>query len=288
MEHKNNIRYFNTLTTPSGKECKLYEITNKDYLVLLKFLQSENYEYFFKTLDSFIEESIPDLTELNIIDRMYVYIAFCYYNIHPTIPVTHPKIGSTDLELSKILEDIENNYNFDEKIFDITDKIQVKAHYARDFHFENNIPVIDYGTCIKEIKKEKWEKITKENSEQLIETIQTDLAIKIEMFSRKNLSKRINAFNLPMMDPVYVDINSEEIIYLVYSLFKENLQSYYTELYISIHYLKLDKQGFDSLTPVETSIILKAMADDKEKQNKEMKKGSGLSIPSAVNEDSMF
>lgn len=283
-----NIEYYNIITTPSGKEYKLYEIQNKEYIVLLKFLQAENFTGFFETLDKILERSVSDIKELDIIDRMYIYIGFYYYNINPSMPIKHPKLGQAELKLENVLDSIEKSYIQNCKIFKLNDKIEAEVHYARDFYFEDDKPVISYGTCIRKLKVNEWRDISKIESERILDTISTDIGIKIEMYTRNELSAKINIFDLPMMDPVYVDVNSSELIYFVYNLFKENLQNYYTELYISVQYLKMDKQAFDSLTPAETMIILKIMSDDKEKQNKEMKKSSGLAIPSALDEDSMF
>lgn len=283
-----NIEYYNIITTPSGKEYKLYEIQNKEYIVLLKFLQAENFTGFFETLDKILERSVSDIKELDIIDRMYIYIGFYYYNINPSMPIKHPKLGQAELKLENVLDSIEKSYIQNYKIFKLNDKIQAEVHYARDFYFEDDKPVVNYGTCIRKLKVNEWRDISKIESERILDTISTDIGIKIEMYTRNELSAKINIFDLPMMDPVYVDVNSSELIYFVYNLFKENLQNYYTELYISVQYLKMDKQAFDSLTPAETMIILKIMSDDKEKQNKEMKKSSGLAIPSALDEDSMF
>lgn len=282
------IEYYNTLSTPSGKEYKLYEMQNKEYVVLLKFLQAENFSGFFESLDKIIEYSIPDIKDLDIIDRMYVYIAFYYYNISPTMPIKHPKLGPVDLKLENVLNSIEKSYINEHKFFKLNDKIEADVHYARDFYFEEGKPVVNYATCIKRLKVNEWVNVSKQDSERVFDTISTDVGMKIEMHARNELSSKINVFDLPMMEPVYININSQELIYFVFNLFKENLQNYYTELYISVQYLKMDKQSFDSLTPAEAMIMLKIMADDKEKQNKEMKKGSGIAIPSALDEDPMF
>ena len=81
------MRYYNYLTTPSGKKCKLNEITNRDYLILLKFLNGDNYEGFYDKLNSLISETIPDFEDFNIADKAYVYIAFYFYSIKASIGV---------------------------------------------------------------------------------------------------------------------------------------------------------------------------------------------------------
>lgn len=284
-----NTKYYNYLTTPSSIECSLYEITNKDYLVLLKFLQSENYTGFFKCLDTFIKQSIINFDDFSFIDKIYTYIAFVFYNIRPSVSINHPKLGPTDLVLTAILDDIESSYVSKYEILEIAKNIKVKIHYPRFFHFENDEPIVDYDSSIYEIaKNEEWQKISAENSKQLMNVLSTAESSKIEMCARTAFSNKINVFKLPMIDPVYVNTNGPDMIYLVCNLFKENLQNYYTELYIATHYLKMDKYGFDTLTPVEISMILKIMEEDKERQNNQSKNNKGMTIPSNIDEDALF
>ena len=54
-----------------------------------------------------------------------------------------------------------------------------------------------------------------------------------------------------------------------------------------IHYFRIDKQGFDELTPNETSILLSIMEEDKKKQNGESKSGA-INIPANVSDENFF
>ena len=82
--------YYNFLTTPSGKYCEVREILNEDYLILVKFIESENYKGFYNCLDKIIKNDIIDFDNLNIIDKCYVYMAYCMYSIRGVIEVNHP------------------------------------------------------------------------------------------------------------------------------------------------------------------------------------------------------
>lgn len=288
LELQSKIEYYNYFTIPSGGQYILYEIQNKEYVVLLKFLQSENYTAFFNILDNLIEKSIPTFKTFNFIDKVYTYIAFAYYNIHPIVSISHPKLGSTDLPISNILNDIEESYEQNYIEFEITKSIKVAIHYPRRFYFEDKNPIVDYSTAIHKIAKNGvWQDLSAENSSLLSETLETSIASEIEHIARTSFSKQINAFRLPLMEPVYINTNSAEILYLVCNLMKENLQNYYTGLYVMVHYFKMDKSGFDSLTPSETSILLKIMEEDKQKQSKDSKTG-GMTIPSAISDENLF
>ena len=56
---------------------------NREYLVLLKFLNGDNYKGFYKALDTLIKESIDCFDTLDICDKAYIYIA--YYLFQPTL-----------------------------------------------------------------------------------------------------------------------------------------------------------------------------------------------------------
>lgn len=289
METSNKLRYYNYLTTPSGKYCILYEIKNSEYIILLKFLQSENLSAFFNSLDILIEESIPDFKSFNIVDKSYIYLAFCFYNIRSSISIKHPKLGPSELPLTKILDSIENVYIKEPKRLKINDNIEIEYHYPITYTIENENIICNYDTCVSRIAKNNvWQDLTHEESSKLLDVLDTAKASKIENSARLDFSAKFNAFDLPLMEPVMVDINSSNILYLIYNVYSENLESFYTQMYLMGHYMRMDKPAFDSLTPIESSMLLNIMAEDKEKQNKDAKKSGGITIPSNVEQDAFF
>lgn len=86
--------YYNFLTTPTGRYCEVKEILNKDYLVLVKFIESENYKAFFEALNELVLRDIPDFDEFNIVEKCYVYMAMCMYSVKGTLDVVNTTIGS--------------------------------------------------------------------------------------------------------------------------------------------------------------------------------------------------
>lgn len=87
------IRYYNTLTLPSGEPCTINEITNEEYLVLVKFMESDNKREVFRILDTIIKETVPSFDGLDIINKAYLYLAFVFYNIKGVVMVNNPNIA---------------------------------------------------------------------------------------------------------------------------------------------------------------------------------------------------
>lgn len=94
------MEYHNFLTTPSGKYCTLHEITNAEYLVIVKFLESDNKEEALRVLDSHIKETVSDFDDFDIIDKAYVYMAFIFYNIRGYIQYKNNKLGNQRIPIT--------------------------------------------------------------------------------------------------------------------------------------------------------------------------------------------
>lgn len=133
------MKYYNYLTTPSGEYCTLNEITNEEYMLLLKFIESDNKVEVFRVLDGFIKETIPNFDEFDIINKAYIYIAFIFYNIKATVSVQSERMGQQEVGLEMILNNLEQGYS--KGLFiecDINDSISIICSYPKSFYIENN------------------------------------------------------------------------------------------------------------------------------------------------------
>ena len=63
------MRFNVKIKLPSGKERRVQELSNKDYLTIIKFAENKDYE----GLNLFFEDIILD-PDLNIFDRLYILI----------------------------------------------------------------------------------------------------------------------------------------------------------------------------------------------------------------------
>ena len=100
----------NYLTTPSGRYCEIEELPNKVYFILVKYLQAQDYKKFFSILNETIKKDIPNFDDFDIVDKVYVYVAQCMYSIRGSIDVNNNQIGSQEVQLGLILNNIETSY----------------------------------------------------------------------------------------------------------------------------------------------------------------------------------
>jgi hypothetical protein len=85
--------YKNYLTTPSGRYCEISELVNADYLILIKYLQAEHFSAFFKCLTEIVKRDLPDFDDYDIVEKCYIYFAYCMYSIRATITVHNMHLG---------------------------------------------------------------------------------------------------------------------------------------------------------------------------------------------------
>lgn len=270
------IEYYNYLSTPSGKRYNLKELTNKEYLVLLKFLNGENYKGFYNALDKLILESIPDFLSLDICDKAYIYIAYYFYSIRSSIAIKGEKIDSIEVPLNYMLDSIETNYIKD--IIDIKfHSWKAKIHYPTKFIFdEENTLLIDFLSGLRSIENIE---ITSEQLESLRKSTPTKLINEVEHEIKKNLSLEVEvAKNLPGVQNIVENILNPSIFYSIAFIYKELLDNFYNMQYLLSHYVRVDWESLLNMTPIETTILYKNFIEDKEKQNEKSKGGGKLNV----------
>lgn len=267
------LEYYNYLTTPSGNNFTLKEISNKDFLVLLKFLNGDNYKGFYKALDILISKSIPEFNELDICDKAYIYIAYYYYSIRSCIAIKSEKFDSIEVPLTIMLDSIEEKYNKEYISFELDNRI-INIHYPRILLFDdNNQILVDLLSSIKSIN-------TLDISIQNIEALRKAMPIKmineIEYNVQKNFSLIVDIVkNVSGVENIKEDILNGSLFYSIAFIYKDSLENFYNMLYLLCHYVRVDWQSLLLMTPVETTILYKNFIEDKEKQNEKNKNKNG-------------
>lgn len=259
------------MSTPSGKHYNLKELTNKEYLVLLKFLNGENYKGFYNALDSLILESIPDFISLDICDKAYIYIAYYFYSIRSSISIKGEKIDSVEVPLNFMLDSIENNYNKEDIVIKFHNW-NAKIHYPTKLLFdEENTLAIDFLSGLRYIESVQ---ITPDQLDSLRKSTPTKLINDIEYEIKKNLSLEVEvAKNLPGVQNIVENILNPNIFYSIAFIYKELLENFYNMQYLLAHYVRVDWESLLNMTPIETTILYKNFIEDKEKQNDKTKGG---------------
>lgn len=263
---KVQLRYHNFLITPSGKKVDLYEITNENYSVLIKFCNARDYEGFFNALDQLISESIPDFNEFNFIDKIYIYIAYCFYSIHDSIIYKSNFLIEIDISLNKILDNIEAAYTSIKSKYNLTDNIIADISIPRNFSFVDNQPVIDYISALDSINGYVFK--NNEERKQFVENIAVKYSAKLEQVIRKNCIIECGLFN---SEGDKINLIAPELLQIVFRIYSEPLEEYYKILYYNFEYLKMSIDTFNKLTPRENRIIFRQFIEDKERQAEEQR-----------------
>lgn len=260
--------YYNYLTTPSGRYCILNEISNREYLILLKFLQSDNYRGFFENLNEKIKTTIPDFEDFDIVDKCYVYLTLCAYSIRSVVKVSNSFIGDQDVELTLMLHNIEKSYQNKKIDFKINDKLKITLGNPKKFYVdENNDITIDYLSNIISINDKI---IDEDNKEKLMEKLPTKLKLKIEEHVINNLKEKFDIFENIPMNKLELPLFRFPLIMNIASIYKMGLKSFYDFMYMCMRHVKMTFEGFMELSYMETDIILKTCIEEKQEESKRM------------------
>ncbi len=270
--------YYNYLTVPSGKECILKEMKNEEYLILMKFLNGDNYKGFYNALDSLIKESIPDFDELNLCDKAYVYIANYYYSVKNEISIKGEKVDTVSLPLIIILDEIEKKYQKDLLKFDFLGH-NSQIHYPKFLMFDNNDSIlIDYTSGLIEVDDIKL------SPDQLI-ILNKHTPIKILNELINEIKKKYNfeifiSNGIPGIKELKDNMLNPSFFYSIAYIYKDLLENFYNMQYMACHYIRVDWNSILKMTPLELSILYKNFIEDKEKQNDASKKNRRGTISS--------
>ena len=273
-----NIKYYNYCTVPSGKEYYLNELTNKDYLILLKFLNGENLKGFYNTLDLLIKDSIPEFDSLDICDKAYIYIVYYYYSVRSSISLKADKFDSVEVPLTILLDSLEQGYK-KEHIKCSFHNWSADVHYPTKLIFDdNNTILIDYLSSLRAVATVP---INAENLEQLRTQTSTKILSDLEYEVQQNLSYKVDiSKNIPNSTDISDDVLSPGIFYSISYIYKDLLENFYNMQYLMTHYIKVSWDSLLNMTPLESSILYKNYIQDKEKQN-EAAKNKTPSLPTS-------
>ena len=243
-------------------------------MVLLKFLNGENYKGFYNALDKLISESINDFEKLDLCDKVYIYIAYYFYSIRTTISLKSEKFDSVEVPLTMLLDSIENNYKknlIEAKFYNWNAKI----HYPTTISFdEPDVIVVDLLSSLRyieglEIKSEQIEDIRKSTPTKVLNDFNYEVSNKISLVV--DIAK-----DIPNTENITENILKPGLYYTIAFIYKDLLDNFYNMQYLLTHYVRISWDSILELTPIETTILYKNFISDKEKQNDN--KGGSINV----------
>lgn len=266
------MEYINYLTTPSGRYCQVKDITNGDYLILVKYLQSQNYSKFFECLNQIAKRSIPNLDQFDIVQRCYLYMAMCMYSVRATISVTNKMIGNQEIPLSTILNNIESCYTRDFIVqYELKKGVVLKFSYPKKFQYEGEIPSIDYFSGLigyNDVILNQQQKKTLKGK------LDTKTLMFIDDFLREKCISICDLFYGVPMNKFEINIFGQSMISNTMGIFKFPLQSFYKIMYTTIKHIKMSYTDFLKISHLQASIILKYAVQESSKMSQQAKEGN--------------
>ena len=267
------MQYTNYLTTPSGRYCQVRDINNEQYLILVKFLQAENYRNFFKCLNQIVKKSIPDFESFDVVQKCYVYIAMCMYSIRGSISVNNKMIGNQEIPIALILNNIESQYIPNLTIqYQIFDGYVLQFGYPTQFNFQGQTPIVDFYSGLRSMNGKT---LKQEQKIALKNKLGTKNLSFIDDILRQKMSTKSNIFQGVPMNNFQINIVSESLISNVVGFYKMNQQSMYQIMYTMIKHLRMSYSDFMKISFLESTILMNICAQENKKIAQESKgKGS--------------
>ena len=272
--------YYNFLTTPSGIYCEVKDILNEDYLVLVKFIESENYKGFFDCLNELVTRDIPNFSDFNIVDKCYVYMAYCMYSIRGVIEVNHTQLKNQQIALSLIINNIEEFYVSKTFDYEIKKGMVLTFGIPTSFTIEDKIPVIDWFSGL---QKFNGKDLTNEQKEQLRGLLKSKDLLAIEQEAREVFQMDGDLFQGVPMNEMKMNLCSESLILNCLFFYKYPLEGFYAEMYSCCKHLKMSFSDFMKRSHIEIEMFLSFAKKENEEMSK--KDSTGLGRMSQMMED---
>lgn len=261
------------LDLPSGKEVRIPELKNGNYLTILKYCQNEDYE----GLNNFFEKLYltPDL---NIFDRFFLLLYIRKMFVSSKLEFVGKDEANVSYYIDDILSRLINNYVDDER--DITyNNIHIKVGIPKCSYF-NSIDEMLQGaiTTVRFGDNEiDFATLSNEDKCSILRRLPSQIFVQLQEYI-DDLSERL--FDLTIINEneefeiseIKVNLLSNGILYFITSIFKYDLIAFYEMLYNYNQFVSKGADNFFKLTFNEVKLLLNIHSDRIEQENEKIKR----------------
>lgn len=270
----------NTFTTPTGRQCQLQQMCNEEYMILVKYLQNDDYKNFYNCLFEFVKRDIPDFDECDIVEKCYIWFALCLFSIRCSIEVNNSILGSQEVFINQILDNLESQYIADKTVdYKINDNYVLTFGYPTSFYFDEGYPIIDFYSGLKKLNNEN---ITDEQKQLLRMKLPTKHISAIEGILRQNFNHEVDLLDGVPMNALKINAFGEGLLANVISFYRMPLDVFYKMMYASIRHMRMSYSDYMKVTPIEVTILLKEIAEENRQEAEQAKKGNLNTISNIV------
>lgn len=260
---------------PSGKNIRINELKNKDYLVILKYCENldlEGLDEIFNIL--FFKEELS----LDIIDKFYLLLTVRMLFIEPDLIFADASSNSIKYSISNILEKIDHFENDFERVINVQD-FTVTLGLPNIIYFKDVSAI--YNSTIKTIIYKNnvinFSTLSNEEKEQVLAHMPNTI------FS--HINKHITLISQQLKDFVIIDKNehfniaevntniiSNEFMSFILSIFSTGLKNFFELLYAFSTKIQIGGPTFYDLSPLDSRVIINIYNKDITDQNNELQK----------------
>lgn len=218
-----------------------------------------------------MKEGVEFYDELDIVDKAYLMIGFCLYNIRPRVQVMQVNLGPTDLPLTLLLDNIEKAYKRDMVVECQSGKLTFKASYPRKYEVEDGEIQVDYLDGIKSVVMDGKEyRLSEQEKQTLFKKMSGKDLLILSNEIQENLSIVVNLAEGVYISGFTTNIVSPSLFHIALSAIKLPLEEFYNLEYIMVQHVRIGRGDYMDMSPIECSILLNKFVEEKKKQNEEM------------------
>ena len=260
------------ITLPSGKQCRVNELNNRDYLTIIKFAQNEDYAGLSQMFDNLFIE--PDM---NIFDRFYLLIYIRMMFIEGSISLT---VGDrqVELQLATILDKLEASYVDLETTFEyngievVLDIPCVTFYNSVDDFFISTIKSVKIAG-----KVLTFNMLSSIEQAEVIDNLPAPILDYITKYIGTIKSNLLDITLIEANEDVGVerasiDVIGNGVIQFVTNIFSTNLESFYSLIYSFQNTILPGSNLFFEISPIESKIILNAHSKRVKEENEKLQK----------------
>ena len=244
------------IVLPSGRKCRVEELTNKEHLAIIKFAQNDDLVGISRFFDELFIE--PDM---NIFDRFYllIYVRMLFIEGSISLNVDDKQV---DVQLSTVLDKLESNYvdletKFTDGGIEVTLDLPCISYYENvDDLFIATIKNVRIADSVVEFNT-----LSNEEQVQVMDNLPASMFQHIKRFIQ---TIQDNLLDIALIDEdqsiglerISIDIIGNGVMQFISNIYSTDLSSFYKLIYMFQNTIMPGSNLFFELSPIETKIIL--------------------------------
>jgi hypothetical protein len=260
---------------PSGRSIRIPELKNKDFFIILKFCENEDFE----GLNSFLNKIFfKGLEDIDIIDKFYALLLVRMIYVDPEIIFFDKNNSTVNFSIQNILEKIDLFERDYDKVYNIN-KFKIELGLPNLLYFENLNDI--YLSIIKKIcvgdKTIKFNNLTLEEQELILGNIPNSIFSIIKDYINI-LSQNLNNFVVIEenedfnIGEINLNVLSNGIISFILGMYSTGLSNFFEMMYVFTTKLKFTSGDFLNLTPLDSKVLLNIYKKEAQEREEELKR----------------